>query len=272
MSAVVVLVLLLGLACRHANADTSIMYGADADSVRLAVSGNTSALFEPFQVTFALRQHVPTQTVNDIIGDLDPWDITHTFTPGLISGMFGWWAVANTSGTEVTIFPCSKQRTSQCILPGYQYDVAATLADANDTLLTASALTPSFSRASNAPVVTVATGQESLLVSWQQGLPATSYNNTVTSYSISLRCDIEGNARGLSAYSATTPLPIKIIINQTVSTSTTSVNITGCFPTDTGSAHCIYPWTVYQVEVRAVGTLYDELAVVLAVTQQGRRK
>ena len=263
--------LLLGLAC-HVSADLGIVYALDATTVRLSASGNTSALQEPLKVAFALRQHVPATTVSDIIEDLDPWDITHSFSAGTVALMFGWWAVTNASGTETTIALCTKQQTSLCILPGYQYDVTAIVTDANSTTLSAGTLLPPFSRASNAPNVTVATDQESLLVSWQQSQPIVNHNNTVTSYSIFLRCDSEGNARSISSYSEATPLPVRIIINQTVPTTTTSVNITGCFPTDTGAAHCIYPWTVYQVEVRAIGTQYDEFAAVLAVTQQGRRK
>ena len=85
----VMALLLLGLAC-HASADLGIVYALDATTVRLSASGNTSALQEPLKVAFALRQHVPATTVSDIIEDLDPWDITHSFSAGTVALMFGW--------------------------------------------------------------------------------------------------------------------------------------------------------------------------------------
>jgi hypothetical protein len=103
-------------------------------------------------------------------------------------------------------------------------------------------------------------------------------SNTLLGYRVEVRFDVEENAPMLLTYeqSLNIQLPSALLIEPLFPPNTTSCLIRGCYhviglssPTQ---QHCLSPWTVYQVVVTAVGSLYDGYARSFAVTLEERQR
>ena len=174
------------------------------------------------------------------------------------------------SSTSVNIPLCNKLVSAACVTPFIQYSISASMY--NETGEKVGETSTTFFTPTDvldiAPVISsTATLEDSINITW------TDANHDVEAYVIRVFFDVEGNSPELSKYNASTYLPNELLVNVTLSHDTFSHVITGCFPTDPGDTHCIYPWTVYQVVLISIDQIRRNVSTqLLTVTQEGRQR
>ena len=175
----------------------------------------------------------------------------------------------NLSSSVIDIPICSKIITTTCVTTLVQYSISVSLfnetGDQVGDAIKPIPFTP-VDVLAVAPVISVTTLEDSINMTWVDA------NTDVEGYAIRVFFDVEGNSPDLPKYNASKFLPNELLVNATLSNTSTSYTITGCFPTDTGGTHCIYPWTVYQVVMNSIDELRDIATSLLAVTQEGRQR
>ena len=182
---------------------------------------------------------------------------------------------SNSSSSSVSFPLCSKLTATGCVVPGIRYNITVSLMDGDGVALESVSLTTSPVDQLYSPPrgLAATTGEGSIQVSWIHPDTAINPNNTVLQYAVAVYFDAEGNAPDLGTYANTTAdMPNQLLVNITLGATATSASISGCYAMTLGSTHCIYPWTVYQITVTAVGTLRDDQAQVFAVTQEGPQR